>query len=79
MKELLWKRAQLIQLERAKAARENRKAGGVKGGEKKAARPPPPKLGKPKRAQNQGASDGSKAKAPQVRMDISFLTKAVLA
>lgn len=59
MKELLWKRAQLIQFERAKVARE--KAGQAIGSTTttKKQRPPPPKLGKPKSALRNGEVNGA--------------------
>lgn len=65
MKELLWKRAQLIQIERAKVARE--KAGQAIGSTAttKKHRPPPPKLGKPKSALRNGEVNGA-SKADKV-------------
>lgn len=67
MKELLWKRAQLIQIERAKVARE--KAGQAIGSTAttKKHRPPPPKLGKPKSALRNGEVNGA-SKVEKVRL-----------
>lgn len=64
LKELLWKRAQLLQFERARAAREK-----TSQATKAKPRGPPPKLGKPKSASEkgaQGAASGAKPKASQV-------------
>ena len=68
MKELLWKRAQLLQFERAKAAREKTSQANGSTGKTKP-RGPPPKLGKPKSALEkgtQGQANGVKPKASQV-------------
>lgn len=64
VKELLWKRAQLIQIERAKVAREKaRQAIGSTVSTKKQ-RPPPPKLGKPKSTlKNEGVNGASKVES----------------
>ncbi|MCJ1469762.1 guanine nucleotide exchange factor 9 [Pseudocyphellaria aurata] len=66
MKELLWRRAQLLQFERARAARE--KTSQING--KPKPRGPPPKLGKPKSAlekSTQGQANGVKPKTPQAK------------
>lgn len=59
MKELLWKRAQLIQIERARVAREKAAQGNGSTGTTKKQRPPPPKLGKPKSALRNGEVKGT--------------------
>lgn len=74
MKELLWKRAQLLQFERAKAAREKTSLANGSNGKTKP-RGPPPKLGKPKSALEkgtQGQANGTKPKASQVCYTLSL-------
>lgn len=68
LKELLWRRAQLLQFERAKAAREKTSQANGSTGKTKP-RGPPPKLGKPKSTLEkgtQGQANGVKPKASQV-------------
>lgn len=76
MKELLWKRAQLLQFERARAAREKTSQANGSNGKTKP-RGPPPKLGKPKSALGkgtQGQANGIKPKASQVCLNLIPLT-----
>lgn len=69
MKELLWRRAQLLQFERAKAAREKTSLANGSAAKTKP-RSPPPKLGKPKSALEKGTAqsqaNGVKPKPSQV-------------
>lgn len=78
LKELLWKRAQLIQLERARLAREKiAQANGS--APEKIGRGPPPKLGKSKgMLRNRPQTDnGFKATAPQASLSQSTFEYSV--